>query len=82
PVLGYLDDLVILPALITLSIKLIPSPIMFNARQRAEKERVDLHKNWLFGAIFILIWIIIIYLIISSVLKIFSRQISFIDIIL
>jgi uncharacterized membrane protein YkvA (DUF1232 family) len=41
PVIGYLDDLIILPVLITLTIKLIPKEIMIIARQQA----VDFHKE-------------------------------------
>lgn len=57
PVIGYLDDLLILPALISLSIKLIPKEIMSEAREKAEREPVSLGKNWLFGVLFILIWV-------------------------
>ena len=38
PVLGYLDDLIIVPAGIILAIKLIPAPIMAEARERASAE--------------------------------------------
>src|SRR6266496_1652621 len=38
PVLGYLDDLIIVPAGILLAIKLIPAPVMAEARERADAE--------------------------------------------
>ena len=38
PVLGYLDDLIIIPLLLKLSIKLIPEDIMAESRLKAEKE--------------------------------------------
>src|SRR5213594_185965 len=38
PVLGYLDDLIIVPAGIVLAIKLIPAPVMAEARERANTE--------------------------------------------
>ncbi|HOV46671.1 MAG: DUF1232 domain-containing protein [Spirochaetes bacterium] len=69
PVLGYLDDLLILPALITLSIRLIPASIMKNARARAKTEPINLHKNWFFAIIFIILWLMIIYFIVSAVIK-------------
>ena len=37
PVLGYLDDLLIVPAGMALAIKLIPKEVMAEARQKAEK---------------------------------------------
>lgn len=56
PVLGYLDDLILVPLMITLSLKLIPSEIMKKAKEQAEKEPLSLKKNWFTGIIFILIW--------------------------
>ena len=38
PVLGYLDDLIIVPAGIVLAIKLIPVPVMAEARAQASLE--------------------------------------------
>ena len=35
PVLGYLDDLLLLPALVALTIRLIPKPVMQRCRERA-----------------------------------------------
>jgi len=73
PVLGYLDDLVIIPALITLSIKLIPDDIMVKARQKALTEPIQLKKNWFFALLFILIWSILITVIVLSIAKIFTE---------
>jgi hypothetical protein len=36
PVLGYLDDLILIPAGIALTIKLIPPEVMQTAREKAE----------------------------------------------
>jgi len=69
PVLGYLDDLVIVPALIALSIKLIPKEIMEQSRIKAENEPLKLKKNWFTALIFVLIWVIILSVIIKSVIK-------------
>jgi uncharacterized membrane protein YkvA (DUF1232 family) len=57
PVLGYLDDLLILPVLIMLSIKLIPHEIMEESRKKAENQPLRLKKNWFFALGFIFIWI-------------------------
>lgn len=57
PILGYLDDLLILPLLLTLSIKLIPHEIMEESRKKAENQPLQLKKNWLFATVFIIIWI-------------------------
>lgn len=57
PLLGYIDDLVIIPALISLSIRLIPADVMHEARIKAEKEPVPFKRNFIFAAIIIAIWI-------------------------
>jgi uncharacterized membrane protein YkvA (DUF1232 family) len=55
--LGLLDDLIIVPLLISLSIKLIPKIILEEARKKVEQQPA-LKKNWLFALIIITIWII------------------------
>ncbi len=45
PILGYVDDLIIIPALISLSIHLIPQDILKEARKKAEQEPLRLKKN-------------------------------------
>jgi uncharacterized membrane protein YkvA (DUF1232 family) len=64
PILGYVDDLIILPVLILLSIKLIPHEIMKESRKKAETQPVRLKKNWVFAFGFILIWIALLLFII------------------
>jgi uncharacterized membrane protein YkvA (DUF1232 family) len=71
PVFGYLDDLVIIPALLSLAIKLIPLDIMKESREKAETEPLTLRKNWIFAIIFILVWLIVIFEIVRSIFHIF-----------
>lgn len=61
PVLGYLDDLIILPLLAALAIKLIPDEIMKICKAEAEGLwKNGKPKNW-YCAIFITIfWVIIV----------------------
>ena len=64
PVLGYLDDLLILPALVALTIRRIPPEILAQCRQ----ESANLWKNgkpkkWYYAIPIILLWGIIICLI-------------------
>ncbi len=64
PVLGYLDDLVLLPIGITLAVKLIPSNIMAECREQAESVFSEgKPKSWIAGGIIISIWILIIIII-------------------
>jgi uncharacterized membrane protein YkvA (DUF1232 family) len=57
PVLGYVDDAVIVPAGILLAVKLIPDDLM--AEFRAEAARVEARPTSRSGAAFIIIlWLI------------------------
>ena len=57
PVIGLLDDLIIVPFLIKLSLKLIPETVLEDARKEAFNNSRQLKKtNWLFAIIIIFIW--------------------------
>ncbi len=69
PILGYLDDLVLIPLGVILAIKLIPSDIMKECREQAEDVFKDgKPKNWVAGTVIILIWTAIILLIATKFL--------------
>jgi len=57
PVLGYLDDLILIPAGIALVVKLIPVPLMATFRHAATN---SLHpgKNWIMGCVVVWLWAI------------------------
>lgn len=64
PVLGYLDDLIILPALIALTVHLIPDDVMDRCRQKSvEVMKTKRAKKWVYALPFVLIWVIIAVLI-------------------
>ena len=67
PVLGYLDDLVIIPALIGLAIKLIPRDVFAEAKERAEGEPITLRKNRAFAVLFVALWAAVIALIVRAI---------------
>lgn len=56
PVLGYLDDLLLLPAGIYLSIKLIPEPLWQEFQTQAEQRHLNLPKNRRAAVVVGLIW--------------------------
>ena len=60
PILGYLDDLVIIPALIMLAIKLTPLDVLNECRREAEENPVKMKTSWPAGIIILLIWILLI----------------------
>jgi len=63
PVVGYLDDLIIVPAGIALLIKIIPGDILEECRAKAQSDLLNRKsKNWIAAIIIVLIWFSVIYL--------------------
>jgi uncharacterized membrane protein YkvA (DUF1232 family) len=58
PVLGYLDDLLIVPLGVFLAIKLIPEDVMATSRKKAQ-ENHEKPVNWWSGILIILLWVIL-----------------------
>lgn len=75
PVIGLLDDLLIVPFLITLSIRMIPGEIMWECRRKAAKEPVSLRKNWAAAVLFIALWVILLYVIMKPVVMLLLQSI-------
>lgn len=70
PVLGYLDDLIIIPLLLTASINLIPKDVLAENRIKA-RENIQINKKiGIFSAIIIvLLWVGIIIAVLFKVLN-------------
>ncbi|WP_242922881.1 YkvA family protein [Pontibacter liquoris] len=61
PVIGYLDDLLLLPLGIWLCIKLIPPEVLTEYRAKA-KEQLRQHKpNYLMAGVILIIWLLLGY---------------------
>lgn len=57
PVLGYLDDLVLVPLGVALVLKLIPEDVLADCRRQAEQTRTRL-RNWFAAAVIVMIWLV------------------------
>lgn len=66
PVLGYLDDLIILPALIALTVKRVPADVLAECRQRTDG-MTDGSAKWYYALPVVMIWLGIIALILAAV---------------
>jgi uncharacterized membrane protein YkvA (DUF1232 family) len=58
PVLGYVDDLILVPAGIALTLRLIPPEVIAECRQRARAESARLARSWRAGAVIIALWVL------------------------
>jgi len=64
PVLGYLDDVILLPALIVLTVKLIPKEVWDQCLKDSENLWADgKPKKWYYAIPIVIIWLLIIGLI-------------------
>jgi len=60
PLLGYLDDLILVPLGIWLALKMIPPEVMDEARENANQALgPGRHVNWFAAAVIIVIWILL-----------------------
>lgn len=57
PVLGYLDDLLLLPLGIYLALKLVPAEVLEDCRQKAGTMTAQMPRNFLAAAMIVLLWI-------------------------
>jgi len=59
PVLGYLDDLVLVPLGITLALWMIPQTVLDECRANAaELLNQDKPRNWVAASIIVLVWLL------------------------
>lgn len=64
PVLGYLDDLILLPVGIYLVLKLVPAQAMADARAKAQswiESRQPKPRNWIAAAVIVLVWVAVLW---------------------
>lgn len=60
PVLGYLDDLILIPIGIALSIKLVPHPVLAECRARAQKTiQNGKPVSRVAGVVIVVIWLVL-----------------------
>ncbi|MFH0768900.1 MAG: YkvA family protein [Chloroflexota bacterium] len=62
PVLGYIDDLIILPAGIFLAIKMIPRGVLEECREKARTGQINSRVKWVMAFIIISVWLLVIIL--------------------
>ncbi len=56
PILGYLDDVILLPLGIALALRLIPADVMRESRARAEHQK-QRPTSWVAAAVIVTIWL-------------------------
>jgi uncharacterized membrane protein YkvA (DUF1232 family) len=70
PVLGYLDDLIVVPLGVALAIKMIPPHVLAECRQKA-REAKDRPINRVAALVIVLVWIALAVLAVRVVTRVF-----------
>jgi uncharacterized membrane protein YkvA (DUF1232 family) len=71
PVLGYLDDLVVLPLGVTIALKMIPRVVLERCRARALAEMSqDKPRIWLAAGVVVAVWLLLLAAAIAVIVRI------------
>jgi uncharacterized membrane protein YkvA (DUF1232 family) len=74
PVLGYLDDLILIPLGIALLLYMIPAPVMAECREQAHAVLAEgKPTSWVAASIIIAIWLLLAALGIAITLRVLGR---------
>ncbi|CAH0159157.1 hypothetical protein SRABI80_00824 [Peribacillus frigoritolerans] len=61
PILGYLDDVILVPIGIMIALKMIPKSVLTDCEVKAEEMmKKGKPKNWIVGSLIVMIWVLII----------------------
>ena len=68
PVLGYLDDLILLPLLVALTVKFIPKDTFAQYREEAQSLWANgKPKKWYYALPILLVWVLILFVIVKII---------------
>ena len=74
PVLGYLDDLILVPLGIALALRMIPQPVLHDCREQAQAALAgDRPVNRAAAAVIVALWILLVALVIVVAIRVFGR---------
>jgi uncharacterized membrane protein YkvA (DUF1232 family) len=78
PVVGYLDDLILIPLGLLLAVKMIPKEVMESCRERAEVELVEKRPVTWYGVVIItVLWLLFASLVVHYVSSSLGLTLSF-----
>ncbi len=69
PFIGLLDDLIIVPVLIYLTVMMIPDEILEECKTQAKESNLRANKKWLYAIPVILIWAVLILVIMTMLMN-------------
>jgi uncharacterized membrane protein YkvA (DUF1232 family) len=74
PVLGYLDDLVIIPLGLALALKMIPADVMAECRARSQAMVAEgKPTNWAAAGVIVTLWLLAAALLVAWVVRVLEK---------
>jgi len=74
PVLGYLDDLVMVPIGITLALKMVPKTVLDECRQEAREVMTQgKPTNWVAAGAIVVVWVVSIALVLATLAQLLKK---------
>lgn len=74
PVIGYLDDLVLVPIGVALALRMIPENVMQECRERAEEAMAEgKPTNWKAAAAIVAMWVLLAVVAVALVLRVIGH---------
>lgn len=73
PILGHLDDLVLLPLGIVFVLKMIPAEVMADCRAKATTLKPQPRRNWRAAAVLVFVWVLAVILLGRFLLRYYLR---------
>ncbi|MFC7366253.1 MULTISPECIES: YkvA family protein [Bhargavaea] len=75
PIIGYLDDIILVPLGVMFALKMIPKEVITDCEVKAEElMKAGKPKNWLAGLVILLVWIVIAAWAAKVVYQLFSQS--------
>jgi uncharacterized membrane protein YkvA (DUF1232 family) len=74
PILGYLDDLVLVPLGISLAIKMIPREVLMDARKSADDPVQNKAVGRVFTILILCVWALVLFVLLSMVYRLITHQ--------
>jgi uncharacterized membrane protein YkvA (DUF1232 family) len=70
PILGYLDDLMLIPLGIKLALRMIPAAVLDECREKARATMLTRRRDWRAGSVIIAIWLLLLTLLAVVIVRV------------